>query len=66
MTKKDYIRLAAAMLETKPHGRATPSAAAALTQWSYMVRTLADALADDSPRFDRQRFQIACGLPPPE
>lgn len=63
MTKKDYIRIAAAMFRSKADLQAyadsgkTPEAI-----HSFLVYSLCDALAEDNPRFDRVRFAIACGF----
>ena len=48
MTKKDYVKLAAAIKE----GGATPD----------FVEMLMEVLEADNPRFDRVKFLIACGL----
>jgi hypothetical protein len=48
VTKKDYVKLAAAIKE----GGATPD----------FVETLMEVLEADNPRFDRKTFLIACGL----
>ncbi len=34
----------------------------AYDQWNTLVLNLADAFADDNPKFDRARFLKACGV----
>jgi hypothetical protein len=72
MTKKDYIAIARAIHnETKipqrcPLIRAVPCAwhgvicATHYTEAQRITARIADALAQDSPRFDRARFIEAC------
>lgn len=52
MTRKDYIRLAAAIARTADNDKAS------------VARAIAVALADETPRFDRARFLSACGVEP--
>jgi len=60
MTRKDYVLLADAMLKAK----------SAVNNWGpeseqgvkYAALTLSDALSNDNPRFDRDRFLTACGF----
>jgi hypothetical protein len=56
MTRKDYIVLAAALSRALP---AEPVDAIALFTWRTTVRSIADALQADNPRFDRRRFYAA-------
>lgn len=71
MTKKDYRAIAGALhaagiteaVEISGtihpiHERAALEGARA--QWGECVRYMADVLAADSPRFDRERFVRAC------
>ena len=55
MTRKDYVMLAAAIAAMPIHAPTlrTAKRSAALT--------IADALAVDNPRFDRDRFMRDCG-----
>lgn len=65
MTRKDYIAFAEALrdvklalagfLETPRHTRRE------MATWQACVVRVADVLADDNPRFDRERFFDACG-----
>jgi hypothetical protein len=58
MTKKDYILIAEVLNNTKPVNT-DPSQlefCARERQWSVIVDTMADMLADNNPRFDRARF----------
>jgi hypothetical protein len=58
MTRKDYIRIAAALKSARPpyHAETAPRVA-----WDAAVFEIADVLADDNPRFDRAIFYAACG-----
>lgn len=58
MTKKDYALIAAALQAAFPAERIGPKAA----QWAQDVRAIANALAADNDRFDRERFCTAAGL----
>jgi hypothetical protein len=52
MTRKDYIKIAAAIedVDTTHHEK-----------WVFS-NALADILKEDNPAFDRERFLAACGL----
>lgn len=57
MTRKDYVLIAAAIksqLGFVPHERDLTIEAVA--------KAIAAALAQDNPRFDRERFMKACGF----
>ena len=62
MTRKDYELIAGAVRDALHSAR----------PWSedkedgirLAVRSIADALAADNPRFDRSRFLAACGVAP--
>lgn len=59
MTKKDYLRLAQALKDSKPiNSRDLP---VAMIAWENSVLTITLTLANDNPRFDRKRFLNACG-----
>lgn len=64
MTRKDYVMIAAAIRETlltdPKTGIVPPDREAAATH--RVALRLADALANDNPRFDRAQFIEACGL----
>lgn len=75
MTKKDYQAIAGAMFKAKPkpalastvpYGLAVANEddavydRAELEVWEGCVSALADVLAADSPRFDRETFIAAC------
>lgn len=63
MTKKDYVRIAAALADTLLIN--CPSAeylAGATAARNSAVARIADALAADNARFDRARFLAACGV----
>ena len=56
MTRKDYILIAAALARPiKPFSTSAQTHAALIT-WEDTCRHVADALARDNPRFDRERF----------
>ncbi len=59
MTRKDYVLIAEALKKARP----TPSDYnSAHVQFRADVTLIADALANDNPRFDRERFLKACGV----
>ena len=60
MTQKDYILLAAALREQRPIGQ-EDCKLACLVQWERDVDAIAEALEQDNPRFDRDKFLDACG-----
>lgn len=60
MTRKDYILIAEALKEARAEALAL-RAGAGVGVTIAAVR-LADALARDNPRFDRERFLKACGV----
>lgn len=59
MTRKDYVLLAAALLRSKPDSSSTYMEQ---DQWERDVKSVADALAGDNARFERQRFIDAAGV----
>jgi len=59
MTRKDYVLLASAFFSCRP-GFDSYSAERS-EQWEADVRRIAQALASDNPRFDREKFLLACG-----
>jgi hypothetical protein len=60
MTKKDYVRIAGAFKTTEPDAKC--DSASQVHQWLGDVKTVADALAADDPKFNRARFYTACGV----
>ena len=64
MTKKDYVKIAAAFKETKVVGDARTDDAvfAAMGTWNALREEIAAICAIDNPRFDRARFYKACGM----
>jgi len=57
MTRKDYQLIASAINgQRQGFGRGETVAISSLAE------TLADALAQDNPRFDRAKFLTACGV----
>lgn len=67
MTKKDYIKLAQALKDSRtdnsePSRKLYPVVVAASeSQWKDTVETIAFTLQSDNPRFNRDRFLAACG-----
>lgn len=63
MTRRDYVLLAAALAAAarnlKDAGITDHSAHVA---WCDCAASVADALAKDNPRFDRERFLTAAGV----
>lgn len=57
MSRKNYKRLAGALHREKPAPNWSPNKH---VQWTQDVRAVADALAGDNPRFDREKFTRAC------
>ncbi len=65
MTRKDYVRIAAAIRKAFDYVNEADSltadeAAAAVDGVSAAISFIANALLDDNPRFDRTRFIEAC------
>lgn len=58
MTKKDYELIAKALKRRKPESGLSSER----WQWEHDVVSLTLALEEDNPRFDRTRFQEACGI----
>ena len=56
MTKKDYALIADALAQTNP--KAWKNEWAELV-WAETVENIADTLATDNPRFNKQRFIAA-------
>lgn len=58
MTRKDYVLIAAAIKAvTEEH-----SADSVVNGITWTAERIADALARDNPRFDRERFLKAAGV----
>jgi len=56
MTRKDYVALAEAIAGAFPiTENSTP-----IIAWRLTMEAIADVLAADNPRFDRERFVKAC------
>jgi len=57
MTRKDYELIAEVFSDhNRRYGRRTAAVA------DELAEDMADALKEDNPRFDRERFLKACGL----
>jgi hypothetical protein len=59
MSRKDYRKLAAALAAVAVEDDHGPRDGAAVL--GDVRRAIADVLAADNPRFDRERFLAACG-----
>ncbi len=57
MTRKNYVKLADALLSARCEARSRE----ALATVDITISCVADALANDNPRFDRERFYRAAG-----
>src|SRR4051794_25449520 len=57
MSRKHYISLAQGLNDA--HNDSDPSYT---DQWNADVKAVADVLAADNPRFNRERFYRACGV----
>ena len=55
MTRRDYLLIAKLIKDAS----AAPGFA---VRHAFVAHALADALAKDNPRFDRERFMKACGV----
>lgn len=64
MTKKDYIKIAQVLKESKPdtmyYDRENDYQFARF-EWKNICERMADMLADDNPLFNRVKFLKACG-----
>lgn len=60
MSRKDYVKLAAAFAETEPPiGDGGSCDRYGYETWAEALSAVADVLAADNPRFDRMRFYYA-------
>jgi hypothetical protein len=57
MTRRDYILIAQVLKSQKPHPNT-----GLVGEWRACVRAFADALANENPRFQRDRFLDACDV----
>jgi hypothetical protein len=64
MTRKDYELIAFAVLDARPAGLAVDRDPVAMYQKgiAHTAHSLADALASQNTRFNRERFLKACGV----
>lgn len=60
MTRKDYILITAALRDTRSASLAQPTPQRKIVD--LVCENIADALASNNPRFDRDRFLLACGV----
>jgi len=65
MSSKNYQAIARELANCKPL-KALDSYGDRVLQFYYCVGAVADAMARDNPRFDRNRFYQACGIEPHE
>ena len=62
MAKKDYIKIAATLKESKPvYDMDENTAYALLKAWNITCENFAYMLAKDNPFFNRTKFLQACG-----
>ena len=59
MTRKDYELIASVL---RANGEKDWRGENARETWEEICEELADSLAIDNPRFDRERFLAACGI----
>jgi len=62
MTKKDYKLIASAFSERLSLAGKIQNKKSRETHYKELAQTLAEKLATENPRFDRQRFLSACGV----
>ena len=63
MTRKDYVLIAKAIKSSRVSNYLdNPNRALYLNGIDNAAHNMADALASDNPRFDRDKFLTACGL----
>lgn len=66
MTKKDYELIALGLALSQPTVKMETDTKSGFychrTQWWNTVTYLANKLEDENPRFDRSKFENACGL----
>lgn len=62
MSKKDYTRIAAALKSVLPMINTSTEQSARLHTHAETATRLAETLASANPKFDRNRFLVACGV----
>lgn len=62
MTRKDYILIADALREARMHNLRDAAPGSGAYWLRVAASEVARALAEDNPRFDRERFLKACGV----
>lgn len=63
LTRRDFQAVAAVLASTKPHANA---AIGVYMQWREDVEAIAGLLARSNPKFDLDRFLLACHVPSEE
>lgn len=63
LTRRDFQAVAAVLASTKPNERASIGV---YMQWREDVEAIAGLLARSNPRFDLDRFLLACHVPSEE
>lgn len=62
MTKKDYISIARVLADNRRDHATYDSQSMAIVRCTDVANDIADMLARDNSRFDRERFLAACGV----
>lgn len=62
MTRKDCVAIAAALSKLTLYVTDERGASVIKTHHARVCNALADHMANDNPRFDRDRFLKACGV----
>lgn len=63
MSKKHFIALAKALLDSAPATVGNGGQWEQWAQWARDVTAVAGVLGDSNPRFNRAKFLAACGMP---
>lgn len=60
MTRKNYVKIATVFYLARPHTPEKSFTGPTVELWSQIVENMADTLAVDNPRFDKERFINYC------
>lgn len=64
MTRKDYVSIAAVLRQARPQSGCFADDCHCVSQWRDTVDVFVGILFADNPRFDEEKFLIACGVEP--